>query len=103
MADFTKVAQASEIPAGSMKTIIERGKKIAIANVDGEFFAIDDTCSHEQCSLGSEGFLDGNILTCGCHGGQFDVMTGKVMSLPAPTDINSYKVKVEGEDIFVMM
>lgn len=101
MADFVKVAGTTEIRPGSMKTVFVSGKKIAIANVDGEFFAIDDECSHEECSLGSEGFLDGNVVICGCHGSNFDVTTGKVMSLPAMTDVGRYEVKVDNGEIFI--
>lgn len=98
---LVKAVKTSEIESGTMKTVRVQGKTIAVANVDGEFFAIDDTCSHEHCSLGTEGFLDGTTVTCGCHGANFDVTTGKVLALPAPTDIASYNVKVEGDDIFI--
>lgn len=101
MEGFVKIAEAGDIASGSMKTVVVSGKRIAIANVGGHFFAIDDTCSHEECSLGSEGFLDGNIVVCGCHGSNFDVTNGKVLSLPAPTDVASYQVKVEKGEIFV--
>ncbi len=101
MADFTKVAKVDDIATGTMKTVRVSGKSVAIANFDGQYFAVDDTCSHEQCSLGTEGMLDGSIITCGCHGGQFEVSSGKVLSLPAPTDISSYQVKIEGSDIYV--
>lgn len=101
MVDFVSVAKASEVPSGSIRTVMVLGKKIALANVDGKFFAIDDACSHEQCSLGTEGALDGNVVICGCHGSQFDVMNGKVLSLPAPADVSSYEVKVENGDVFV--
>ena len=101
MATFTKAVKLSEVTAGMKKTVIVNGKKIALANVDGVFFAIDDTCSHEECSLGSEGFLDGNVIICGCHGSQFDMTNGKVLSLPAPTDVASYETKVEGDDVLV--
>lgn len=103
MGDFVKAATTSDIASGSMKTVVLGGKSIAIANVDGEFFAIADTCSHEQCSLGGEGFLDANVVTCGCHGGQFDVTNGNVMALPASTNVQSYPVKVEGSDILVQV
>lgn len=101
MDGYIKVAKRSDLPTGSMKTMSVNGKRVALANIDGEFFAVADTCSHAQCSLGSNGFLDGNVITCGCHGAQFDVTNGKVMSLPAPTDIASYEVKIDGEDIFI--
>lgn len=99
--DFVKAASVADIPSGSMKTIRVGGKPIALANVDGQFFAVSDICTHELCSLGTEGFLDDGIITCGCHGSQFEVTTGKVLSLPAPTDVASYEVKVEGNEVFV--
>ncbi|MBI4062516.1 non-heme iron oxygenase ferredoxin subunit [Candidatus Gottesmanbacteria bacterium] len=99
--DFVKAASIKEIAPGSMKTVRVGGKPIALANVDGQFFAVSDTCTHEQCSLGTEGFLDGSIITCGCHGSQFEVTTGKVLSLPAPTNVASHEVKVEGDDVLV--
>lgn len=101
MGDYIKACSITDLPSGSMKTLTAGGKKIAIANVDGAFFAIDDTCSHAQCSLGQEGFLDGNIVTCGCHGATFDVTNGKVMSLPAVTDVASYNIKTDGGDVLV--
>lgn len=101
MASYIKAFLVSDLASGSMKTVMVGGKKIAIANVNGEFFAIDDTCSHAQCSLGEEGFLDGNVAICGCHGATFDVTSGKVMSLPAVTNVASYPIKINGEDVLV--
>lgn len=101
MADFVKVASTSEVLVGSMKTFTVRGKPVALANVDGEFFAVSDICTHEHCSLGTEGFLDDGVITCGCHGAQFDVTTGRVVALPAPGDVASYEVKVEGNDVLI--
>lgn len=101
MANFQKAGSVSEFPPGTKKTVTVGGKKIALANVDGEFFAIDDTCTHEHCSLGTEGFLDGSTIICGCHGAQFDVTDGKVLALPAPADVASYETKVENGEVFV--
>lgn len=101
MAEFVNASSINDIPPGSMKTVFVRGKKIAVANMDGEFFAIDDTCSHEECSLGSEGFLDGNVVICGCHGATFDVTNGDVLSLPATQPVKSYKTKIENNEIYV--
>lgn len=56
MADFIKVLSLNDLPAGSMKQAIVSGKRIALANVDGQIFAMDDTCTHEECSLANEGF-----------------------------------------------
>lgn len=101
MAAFIRAASVNEIPSGSMKVCLVSGRQIAIANVDGEFFAFADTCTHAQCSLGGEGFLEGTTITCGCHGAQFDITNGSVLSLPATVPLGSYQVKLEGEDVFV--
>ena len=101
MTNFIRVAKVPDIPAGSMKTVMVSGKRIALTNIDGEYFAVDDTCSHAQCSLGGEGFLDGNVITCGCHGAQFDATSGGVLALPATAALTSYQVKVEGDDVMI--
>lgn len=101
MAEYVKIAAVQDVPPGTMKTVIQGGLRIALANMDGEIFAIDDTCTHQQCSLGSEGFLDGGVVTCGCHGAQFDVTNGQVLALPATQSVRSYRTKVEGNDIFI--
>lgn len=101
MSDFIKAIATADVPVGTMKHVVVSGKNIAIANVDGEYFAVDDTCTHEHCSLGDEGFLDGGVITCGCHGAQYDATTGKVLALPAPMDLAPYVIKVEESDIYV--
>ena len=100
MAEFTKVATKQELPNGKMKEYKVNGKTIVVANADGEYMAFDGICTHEHCALAG-GFLDGYTLTCYCHGGQFDISNGKVLSPPAPSPINTYKVQLEGDDILV--
>lgn len=101
MGNFIKVTKINQIAKDSMKTVNVSGKQIAICNMDGEFFAIDDTCTHQQCSLSQEGFLEGATITCGCHGAQFDATTGQVLSLPATANLKTYKTKIQGEDLYI--
>ncbi len=101
MAEWIKIAEITDVVEGTMKTIRVAGKRIALACVEGEYFVIDDTCSHAQCSLGTQGFLDGTAVICGCHGAQFDITTGDVLSLPATQPVGSYKVKITGNDIYI--
>ncbi|MBI3385470.1 non-heme iron oxygenase ferredoxin subunit [Candidatus Gottesmanbacteria bacterium] len=101
MAGFIKVISAADLPPGKMRTVNAGSKRLALANVDGQFFAIDDACTHQQCSLGTEGFLDGSTVTCGCHGGQFDITTGKVLALPPGANEETHEVKVENGDVYV--
>jgi len=84
-----------------MQKVTADGKEILVVNVDGNFYAMDDTCTHAGASL-SEGTLEGAILTCGWHGAKFDCKAGKLHAFPAKIkDLNSYKVVVESENVFL--
>jgi len=100
MADFVKVAQANEIEPGHGKLVEVQGKMIALFNVDGKFYAIDNTCTHRGGPL-SEGELNGDEVTCPWHGARFKVTSGEVLRPPAPQGVSSYKVRVNGQDIEV--
>ena len=100
MAGFVKVAQSDELAPGQGKMIEVGGKKIALFNVEGSFYAIDDTCTHRGGPL-SEGSLDGKEVTCPWHGAIYDVSTGEVLSPPAPKGVARYNARVEGTDIEV--
>lgn len=100
MADFVKVAKTDEIAPGQGKMIEVGGKKIALFNVEGSFYAIDDTCTHRGGPL-SEGALEGKQVTCPWHGAIYDVATGEVLAPPAPQAVARYNVRVEGSDIEV--
>jgi nitrite reductase/ring-hydroxylating ferredoxin subunit len=78
---WLEVANVDEIPPGTMKHVEVKDREIAIANVSGKFYAIDDRCGHTSARLSSGG-LRGNIVTCPMHGAQFDVITGKMQSGP---------------------
>lgn len=100
MAGFVKVAKTAEVASGQGKMVEVGGKKIALFNVAGTFYAIDDTCTHRGGPL-SEGVLDGKQVTCPWHGAIFDVTTGEVLGPPAPKGVARYNVRVEGENIEV--
>jgi nitrite reductase/ring-hydroxylating ferredoxin subunit len=75
-------------------------RRIAVANVSGAFFAIDDTCTHRSCSLG-DGALVGAILRCPCHGSRFDLTNGAVLEGPAEKPVRTYPARVVGDEIQV--
>jgi 3-phenylpropionate/trans-cinnamate dioxygenase ferredoxin subunit len=102
MSDFIKVAETSDIPAGSVKVVVVGDRRIALCNVDGQFFAIDDLCTHDGGPL-DQGELDGDVIECPRHGARFDVRTGKVLALPAVKTLNTYPVEVEGSEIRVAL
>ena len=95
------VGKVSDFALGKLQKVTVDGKDILIANIDGNYYAVNDTCTHAGASL-SEGSLDGTVVTCGWHGAKFDCKTGKLSAFPAKIkDLNSYKVVIESENIFV--
>ena len=100
MGEFIKVAMIGDIALGEARRVEAGGKRIALFNIDGTFYAIDDTCTHRGGPL-SEGMVMGAEVTCPWHGSVFDVTSGAVLGAPAPREVARYAVGVEGEDIKV--
>jgi nitrite reductase/ring-hydroxylating ferredoxin subunit len=94
------VAKASDIPPGTIKRFEVDGEGIAVANVDGSFYAFGDECTHQGCSL-AEGDLEGKTVICFCHGGQYDITTGEVISGPPPEPVKSYACTIEGDSLVI--
>ena len=95
------LGKTADIKPGELAAFEVEGVPMAVANVDGRFFAFDDTCTHEQCSLAAEGTLEGTVVTCGCHGAQFDVTNGAVLAPPAFEPVKTYSVHIEQGDLVV--
>ena len=100
MAAFVTVGSVNDVPDGEVRAFDVEGHAVAVANVDGAFYAFDDVCTHRQCSL-AEGELDGTTIMCACHGSEFDVSTGEVLNGPAVVPVDTYEVRVEGDGIQV--
>jgi nitrite reductase/ring-hydroxylating ferredoxin subunit len=95
------VGKVANVETGELAAFHIDGVRIAVANVDGRLFAIDEMCTHEQCSLVDEGTLEGTVVTCGCHGAQFDVRTGQVLAPPALEPLRVYPLHVDHDEIIV--
>lgn len=102
MGEFVKVTVAGEVADGALAAFDVGGVRIAIANVGGTLHAFGDTCTHLHCSL-AEGDLDATVVTCPCHGSQFDVTTGEVLRGPAQEPVRSYAVRVENDALQVQI
>lgn len=101
MPEFKSVAKVDELAPGELKQIeLEDGTQICLANVGGTYYAIGGECTHMGGPLG-EGELNGTIVTCPWHSGEFDVTTGDVKGPPPEENEPKYDVRVEGEDIQV--
>ena len=100
MENFLKVAVTTDLPPGELMLVEVEDERIALANVGGQYYAVTDECTHSGCPL-SDGEMEGELLKCPCHGSQFDVRTGEVVSPPADEPLTLYTVKIEGNDILV--
>lgn len=100
MAEFVKVTKITDVPHGKAVAVEVAGKKIAIFNVGGIFHAIDGACTHEAASL-SDGHVEGTIVTCPLHAAMFDLTSGEHLSPPATRGVNTYDVKIEGDDVLI--
>ena len=93
--------KANELASGSMKKVTVDGKEIVVANVNDNYFACSDTCTHSGASL-SEGTIDGSTITCGWHGAQFNCTNGELEKFPATiNNLQSYNVTIESGDVFI--
>jgi len=97
---LVRVGNAKEVAAGQMRAFDVAGTKVNVASANGQFYALDDTCTHTGCSL-ARGKLEGTTVTCACHGSQFDVTTGAVIRGPAHRPERSRLVQVENGDLLV--
>ena len=98
MGQFQKVAQKSDIAEGEAIAVEVGDKTVAIFQVEGNLYAIDDMCSHEEAPL-CEGVLEGFEIECPWHAARFDIKTGKALTPPAYEDLCSYPVRFNGDDI----
>ncbi len=98
--DFVKVAQTEELSPGQMKLVELGDERILVANVDGDYFAVSEVCTHAFIPL-SEGDLDGEEVECYLHGSAFSVKSGEPLTPPATEPLTVYQVRVEGSDIMV--
>lgn len=100
MAEFVPAIKTTDVPANGMVAVDLKGMRIAVANVRGVYYAFDDECTHEQCSL-AEGDLAGTTVTCTCHGAEFDVRSGAMLAPPALLPLRVYPTRIDGDVLHI--
>ena len=95
-----RVAATSDIPVGEVRVVQCGARSLAMSNVDGTLYAIDNRCTHDNGPLGEGRLRNGRIL-CPRHGAAFDAKTGRVLSLPAVKNVAAYEVTVEGDEVYI--
>jgi nitrite reductase/ring-hydroxylating ferredoxin subunit len=102
MAEFHKMAKADEVAPGEVKQYQVEGRPVALCNVNGELYALENICTHAFAYL-SEGGLEGGQIRCPLHGAMFDVKSGEAKSLPAVKAVPTHEVKVEDGQVYVAL
>ena len=102
MGEFVKVATTEEIPVGKMKGVEVNDQKVVVVHTDKGFFALVDECTHDSAPISGGRIRNGHLL-CIRHGAQFDPKTGAVLAPPAVVPLDTLELKIEGDDILVMV
>ena len=100
MGDYVKIAGLWDLPPGERMSAWVSGIRVMLVNVEGTVYAVDEQCTHMECSL-MEGPLKGTIVGCPCHLAAFELSDGRVIRGPATVALPTWNVKVEGGDILV--
>ncbi len=95
-----KAAEVATIRPGMGRVVQARGKTLALFNLGGTFFAIDNACTHVGGPLG-EGQVNGDVVTCPWHGSRFEIKTGKVVGPPATRNVGTYPTRVQDGAVYV--
>ena len=98
MGQFIKFVSTDELTEGMGKLIEIEEKQIALFNVGGDFYALENACTHRGGPL-AEGKINGEVVTCPWHGAQFNIKTGEVLRPPAPISVTGYNVRIVGTDV----
>jgi 3-phenylpropionate/trans-cinnamate dioxygenase ferredoxin subunit len=98
--DYLTVARTSDIAPGTVRVFDVDGQAVGVANVEGQFYAFADVCTHDDGPV-AEGELDGCVIECPRHGARFDISTGAALSMPAVTPVPVYDVKIQDGEIRV--
>jgi 3-phenylpropionate/trans-cinnamate dioxygenase ferredoxin subunit len=93
MSDWVDVAAVDEIAVGGVTVVDVGGTEIAVFNIDGEFYALADVCTHDGGTL-ADGTVEGHVIECPRHGARFDIRTGQVTAPPAYEAVTTYPVRV---------
>ena len=101
MSKLIKVATVDEVPVNGSKIVEIDFVRIALFNLNGEFYAIEDVCTHDGGPLVEGEIVNGHEVKCPRHGARFDIRTGEALSLPAFEPTAAYEVYIQGNDLFI--
>jgi len=95
-----ELCSTGDVAPGTALKVETEGLVLAVFNLEGTFYVTDDACTHGPGSL-SEGYIDGDVVECNFHQGQFDIRTGEVVTPPCMIPVKTYKASVEGDKVVI--
>jgi len=103
MPEWVRVAGVADCEAeGCLHRVLDNGEAVVLARWEGEIFALEDRCSHEDFPL-SDGEVDNGEIECVLHGARFDLQTGKAVQLPAIRPVKTFPVEIRDEEVFIQV
>ena len=102
MSDWVTVAKTGELAPGQFRKVDADGAQIVVFNLGGEYFAIEDVCTHDGGQL-TGGIVDGDQIECPRHGARFNVKTGAALTMPAFEPVATHELQVVGIDVLVKL
>ena len=98
--EYVVVGEVDQLESGHVMVVAIDDYRIAVCNLDGTFYAIDDVCTHDGGPL-DQGLLEGDEIECPRHGARFNVRTGEVTMMPAVVPVATYPVVIEDGEVLV--
>lgn len=98
--DKIELCSTDDVEIGTALKVEKDDLAVAVFNIEGQFYVIDDACTHGPGSL-SEGYVDGDVIECDFHNGAFNIKTGEVVAPPCMIPIRTYKTTVEDGKVFI--
>jgi nitrite reductase/ring-hydroxylating ferredoxin subunit len=99
---WQRVAAAEDVPEGEVLALRLGERQVALYNVEGRIYATDNVCTHAYALL-SDGWLDGTVVECPLHGGQFDVTTGEALSSPCERALSTFPTRVAEGQVEILL
>jgi nitrite reductase/ring-hydroxylating ferredoxin subunit len=100
MTEFVKVATVGKVQPGKVKAVVVGQHEIALVNAGGQLYAVSNLCTHAFCTL-TYGFVEGTGIICSCHWAEFDLATGRSVSMGGLPPLECYPVQITGDDVEV--
>lgn len=98
---FVRLGSVDDVKDGQVRVFEVEGRRVAVCQSGGQFYAIDDRCTHDNGPLGEGELIDGKEIECPRHGARFDIKTGKAMCLPAVGSVATYAIDVRGNELWI--